>query len=211
MATVSENTDSQVLNLLRVGEATTVGTLAEATGVTDTAVRQRLNRLMGQGLVRRKTVKAGRGRPSHQYELTDKAIKSLGSNFSDLAMVLWREVRSIPDPEIRRGLIGRLAEGLADVYEPQIHGKSTRERMQSIAELFGQRDVDFEVREESGELPILRANACPYPELAEQDRGICAIERLMFAKLLEEDVRLSQCRLDGHTCCEFSTPTAEGN
>ena len=46
---------------------------------------------------------------------------------------------------------------------------------------------------------------CPYPELAEKDRGICAVEKMLFAKLLEEPVRLSQCRLDGHSCCQFET------
>ena len=52
-------------------------------------------------------------------------------------------------------------------------------------------------------LPLLTVAECPYPELAEKDRGICAVEKMLFAKLLDEPVRLSQCRLDGHSCCQF--------
>ena len=34
-------------------------------------------------------------------------------------------------------------------------------------------------------------------------RGICAVEKMLFSNLLGGDIRLSQCRLDGHTCCTF--------
>jgi len=52
-------------------------------------------------------------------------------------------------------------------------------------------------------LPLLQARACPYPDLAEQDRSVCSMERMMFSELAGEDLRLSHCRLDGHTCCTF--------
>ncbi len=62
------------------------------------------------------------------------------------------------------------------------------------------------------ESAVLTVWACPYPELAEVDRGICAMERLMFAELLEQDVRLTACRLDGDPCCRFQTvPLAVSN
>jgi DeoR family suf operon transcriptional repressor len=54
-----------------------------------------------------------------------------------------------------------------------------------------------------GELPVLSVRDCPYPELAERDRGICAMEKMLFSRLLQQDVRLTECRLDGHACCQF--------
>lgn len=202
MSTITQNSDDRVLELLRAHGALGVADLAERTEVTQTAVRQRLTRLMSEGLVERQLIRAARGRPSHQYSLTEKARRELGTNFADLAMVLWREIRQIRDPEIRRGLLSRIAKAMADVYAPTIDGQSTPERMRALAKLFGERNVPFSV-DESGELPVLVAGECPYPSLAEEDRGICAVERLLFSELLETDVRLSQCRLDGHNCCEF--------
>jgi predicted ArsR family transcriptional regulator len=57
---------------------------------------------------------------------------------------------------------------------------------------------------ENGGLPVLTSYACPYPELAEQDRGICAAERLMLQDLVGSAVHLTECRLDGAPCCRFT-------
>ena len=77
------------------------------------------------------------------------------------------------------------------------------EKMESLAKLFSARQIPFEV-DTSGNLPVLTALACPYPELAESDHSICSMERLLFSELLGETVRLGKCRLDGDQCCTFN-------
>lgn len=198
------NSDVAILDLLRKFGSATVSQLAEWTHVTATAVRQRLNRLLAQELIQRRAVRAGRGRPSHQYELTDKGRRQTGANFVDLAIALWQEIREIKDPEVRRGLLQRLAVRLAGMYSGQVRGKTVEEKMASLAELFSHRKIPFAV-EQSGSLPVLTALACPYPELAEQDRTVCVMERMLFSELLGQHVRLGQCRLDGASCCTFET------
>ena len=178
--------------------------------VTATAVRQRLVRLMAGGMVQRETTKNPRGRPSHRYSLTDKGCRQVGSNFADLTVALWQEVRSIKDPEIRGGLLRRIAKTMAGFYQGEMQGRNTEERMQEVSHLMAERDVPFSVERRFSSdgnvvLPILTAQACPYPDLAEQDRGICGVERMLFSELLGENVRLSECRLDGASCCRFET------
>jgi predicted ArsR family transcriptional regulator len=197
-------TDSKLLDVLRVSGAQTVSSLAEANSVTPTAIRQRLNRLMAEGLIERNVTPSQRGRPSHRYSLTEKARRQTGSNFADLAVALWQEIRAVKDPEVRQGLLSRVTQSLAANYRSQVRGANLTERMESIQEIFADRGVPFSV-DDSGGLPVLSAHDCPYPQLAEQDRGICAVERMLFADLLSEPVRLSQCRLDGHACCQFQT------
>ena len=209
MATSVETSDRVILDLLHRGGPSSVTQLAVSTGVTATAVRQRLVRLMGQDLVERVVNRAGRGRPGHHYSLTDRAKRQAGSNFADLAIALWEEIRSVPDPEVRRGLLTRLAKRLASIYADKITGTTLADRMESVQELFGQRNVAMEV-DRSGELPVLKAHSCPYPELAEHDRGICSMEKILFSELLGREfagagVRLSECRLDGDSCCTFAT------
>ncbi|MFM2094842.1 MAG: hypothetical protein RIS70_1966 [Planctomycetota bacterium] len=194
--------DSGLIDLLRKHQQMSVSEMAGAMQVTATAVRQRLNRLMGQGLVQRSVVREGRGRPSHRYELTQAGQRQGGSNFVDLAMALWQEIRAISDPQVRRGLLERISRRLAESYASQVHGGTVEERMQSLAQLLTDRRMPFEVQHR-GELPVLQAHACPYPGLAEQDRGICAVERILFAELVGENLRLEQCRLDGASCCTF--------
>lgn len=201
---ISETIPSDVglLDLLRKRQQMSIAELSDAMQVTATAVRQRLTRLMGQGLVQRKTVRVGRGRPGHRYELTEAGLRQSGSNFVDLAVALWQEIRAIADPQVRRGLLERIARRLAQEYAGKIHGETVEQRMQSLAELLTERRMPFEV-EYRNELPVLQAHACPYPGLAEQDRGICAVEKMLFAELIGGQLKLDQCRLDGASCCTF--------
>ena len=147
----------------------------------------------------------GRGRPSHRYSLTSKGRRQSGTNFADLTLALWKEVREIKQPEIRAGLLQRLAKNLAGMYASQVHGQTVSERMHSIVELFAERQLKFKVEETAGQLPVLTALSCPYPDLAEQDRAICSLEKVLFSELLGNQVRLTDCRLDGDTCCRFES------
>jgi predicted ArsR family transcriptional regulator len=200
-------TDDQLLDCLRRCNSATIGELVEALGVTATAVRQRLTRMMEADYVQRTAERQGRGRPVHRYKLTESGRKASGNNYADLAISLWQEIRAVPDPEFRRGLLKRIARRLTDQYAAQVRGETTDERMESLASLMNDREVLFDVNR-SHELPVLTARACPYPDLAEQDRSICAMERLLFSEVLGEPLKLSECRLDGGNCCTFEMSTA---
>jgi len=204
MSTATETSDSQLLELLRRRGAMSVTELAEATEVTATAVRQRLTRLMAQGLIQREANRVGRGRPSHRYSLSAKGRKQGGTNYADLAIMLWEQIRQVEAPEVRRGLLRRIAGAMAGMYAGQVQGATTEAKMESLKTLFAERRVPIETGR-MGETPVLTVLDCPYPELAEKDRGICAVEKMLFAELLETPLKLSQCRLEGHTCCQFDT------
>lgn len=191
-----------ILDLLRKLGPLSVSQLAIQLNVTATAVRQRLTRLTAQGYIHRSATKAARGRPSHHYDLTEQGRRKSGANFADLAIALWEEIRSIADPEVRRGLLQRLSKRLAEQYSGRIQGGDLPQRMEELAAIFTERKIPFEV-DRSRELPVLRALACPYPELAEKDRTICSVEKMMFSELAGQNLRLSNCRLDGGTCCTF--------
>jgi predicted ArsR family transcriptional regulator len=194
--------DLAILDLLRKQEAMTIAQFAEELQVTATAVRQRLNRLMAQELIERTATRHGRGRPKHRYRLTPKGLRKSGSNFGDLAVALWQEVRLIRDPEVRRGLLQRVAKRMAVMYAGTIDGQTLEQKLLALADLFGERRIPLEL-DQSGALPVLTAVTCPYPELADQDRSICAMERMLFAEVLGTDVRLAGCRLEGQPACTF--------
>jgi predicted ArsR family transcriptional regulator len=199
--------DVAILDLLRKLGPLNVLRLVELTGVTPTAVRQRLTRLMAQGMIEREAERAGRGRPTHSYRITEKGRRQSGANFIDLALALWNEIRAIEDVEVRRGLLKRLSARMAGMYANRVYGNTVPDRMQKLVELFAERQIPLSF-EQSGDLPVLTVEACPYPSLAEQDRGVCALEKMLFSELLGQDLRLAECRLDGATnCCRFE-PTA---
>lgn len=217
--TASRSSDSALLELLRVAGAAGIGDLAAALGVTATAIRQRLDRLTKAGLVERsaREPSTGRGRPAHRYSLTEKGRRGGGDNFRDLALVLWREMRGIRDPEVRRGLLSRIGTAMALGYRDRVLGSTPEARLGDVASLFQERQISWAVEADhvAGALPVLTAYACPYPDLAEQDRGICAAERAMLEELVGTPVKLAECRLDGGSCCRFTAgepvPAAAGS
>jgi predicted ArsR family transcriptional regulator len=91
---------------------------------------------------------------------------------------------------------------LASGYADQIHGNTPTERMESLAKLLEQRQIPVSVKN-TGQTAVLTEHACPYPKLAEQDQGICNMERMMFSELLGRNVELTKCRLQGGTECRF--------
>jgi DeoR family suf operon transcriptional repressor len=199
--------DAAVVDLLRIEGPLGVGELSAALGVTATAIRQRLDRLMRQGLVARQALVGRRGRPAHAYSLTDLGRRAGGDNFRDLALVLWREIRGIRDADVRRGLLGRIASALAGLHRGDVVGAAPVDRLHDVAELMRRRDIACSVTDADGAnagLPVLTSYACPYPDLAEEDRGICAAERAMIEDLVGSPVTLAECRLDGGSCCRFA-------
>lgn len=201
--------DVTILDLLRKQQMT-VAQLSAAMQVTATAVRQRLNRLLAQQYIARTAVKAGRGRPSHRYLLTSKGERQTGANFADLAIALWQEIRSIDNLEIRRGLLQRISKRLAVMYGDQIQAETIAERLDQFGDLLTDREIPFSISEE-GDLPVLTMLACPYPELAEQDRSVCSMERMLLADVLGTSVALTECRLDGSSCCTFEVGDHSAN
>ncbi|QGJ68471.1 Winged helix-turn-helix transcriptional regulator [Planctomycetales bacterium 10988] len=207
MSTMLLGSDREVLDLLRRSGPAGVTEIADNLGVTATAVRQRLTRMMAAGMIERKTCHQGRGRPSHQYSVTEKGTQQAGSNLNDLAIALWQELQAIPDLELREQLMERVVGRLAQKYHREIQGSTYEEKMKAVQMLLSDRGVQFKV-DDSGPLPILQAVDCPYPTLAEHDRSVCTMEQMLVGELLEEKVDLAECRLDGHACCRFQVDSS---
>ena len=101
----------------------TVAEMAASLGVTATAIRNRLTRLLGAGLVERQSEHQDRGRPKHTYQASVEAQKRLGQNYADLALVLWDEMMStVADRKLRRLLFTRVTDRLAELYRSQVSG-----------------------------------------------------------------------------------------
>ena len=195
--------DADVLNLLADSGPLAISDIVQHFAVTRTAVHERLLRLMGEGLVDRELVHGRRGRPSYRYSLSPKARKLAGNNFADLATVLWQEVLRIEDSPRPQHVVRRIAGALKAVYADAIHGTTLKARMESLRELFEKRRIRCDVDTRGG-VPTLTLRDCPYLDLAEVDCTVCQMETELFSQLLGDEVELSQCRLDGHPCCQFS-------
>ncbi|MDE2507117.1 MAG: AsnC family transcriptional regulator [Planctomycetota bacterium] len=202
---MSATNDRELLDLIRRDGPLTVAEMATKLGVTATAVRNRLVRLSAAGMVERHAEVTGRGRPRHAYQVSVLARKRLGQTYTELAVALWGEMMvAVEDKKLRRLLFARIVDRLADQFRAQVKGNQWQGRMVELGSILHDRGVETEVTaSENGSDPILKQHSCPYYELAEVDRAVCALERKMFEKVVGQGLRLSQCRLDGHRSCDF--------
>lgn len=197
-----EEGDEQFLQQLHQAGEGTVLELCEAAGVTATAIRQRLTRLQGMGLVERQTVRAGRGRPHHTYRVTDAGRQQLGDNYAELALLLWDELHGIEEVAIRDRVSNRIRDALIQRYGSTVKSDSLVDRMGELQASLASHGFRVEV-DSRGQFPVLRETNCPYQELAQRDSGICELEQQVFEKVLGTPLKLASCCRDGHACCEF--------
>jgi len=205
---MSDSSDRTILDLLRRRGSLTIEELIRELGITATAVRHRLNKLMGEGLIEKTIERGGRGRPRHVYQASAEAQRTLGQNYGDLAKVLWEVVRAdVADPKLRGLLFRAIIERLADHYRAFVPDRGDLDRrMSDLRSLLAVQGVEVEVIAEAvggSDLPVLRQHSCPYHDLAEADPVICALERKIFEKVLGHGLTLRQSRQGAHRVCEF--------
>ena len=94
--------------------------MIETLGVTATAVRQRIQRLLDLRLIDREKIVAGRGRPTYRYRLTVLGHRRAGANATELADAMWHEIMQIEDIEVRQKLISAIAHRLGRQYAAQL-------------------------------------------------------------------------------------------
>ncbi len=206
-----ENSDRGLLDLMRRRGPLTVPEMASAFGVTATAIRNRLTRLVASGLVETQSARHGRGRPLLRYQASAEAHRKLGQNYADLALALWEELmHTVDDAKLRKKLFQRVTDRLAEHYRAQLSGDRWQGRLVQLGSLLHARGIEAEVIFPDDQTPpVLRQYSCPYFDLAEVDESVCALERQMLEKVVGHGLRLSTCRLDGDRACQFeATPGA---
>ncbi|RME45304.1 MAG: winged helix-turn-helix transcriptional regulator [Chloroflexi bacterium] len=194
----------QIIKLLQRHGALGVKELRRELGVSDTAVRQQIRALLAEGLIQARTEQRKRpGRPSQQYELTEEARSLFACYCEDLALNLYTELLADQGPEVVSRLLDRVGMRLARQYQQQVKGRALQERVRSLARVLDEKGIMSDVSQAADAI-LLHEYHCPYYELASTHREICEMEQEMISQVLDADVTLTNCMMDGHTNCSFS-------
>lgn len=209
MGSLMESSDRKVLELLRQFGSLGIADLVSKLGVTTTAVRQRMDRLLARQWVERREEKLPRGRPGYRFALTPQGLRLLGNNLADLASVLWQEIKRIEDPDVRSALMQRVAEQMARTYGGEIVRGDPSERLTALVEMLRSSHLPVTLEQsESAQLPVVQFNGCPYPDLSREDHRICEVETQMLTVMAGVPLRLKECRCDSpNGCCTYELAT----
>ena len=208
-----DESDHAFLTTLHRLQPATVQSLCAATGVTATAIRQRLLRLQSGGVVTRGISRGNRGRPFHTYSVTDSGLKSLGDDHAEMAAILWREIQKIESEQVRGQVLAGVKQALVSRFDVPRREEAAQfsatqsltRRAEDICSRLTEYGFDIEVAPSAPgqELPVLKEHNCPYFELVEEDPSFCEFEQSIFSELIGAPVALTTCRQDGSGHCEF--------
>ena len=202
MPLINDSPAGQVLSILQRHGAVTIKDLEAGLGVTATAVRQQIAGLLADGYIAQQTERLGRGRPKQVYTLTPKGRSLFPHHYDEFTNSLLREILLSEGPAKVQELLGRMGQRMAAQYERQLVGLSSGERAAKLTELLNAKGILAEVKFESDGIVFHEYN-CPYYELARENRAICDMEEGMIAQVVQQNVELVACSLDGHHGCRF--------
>jgi predicted ArsR family transcriptional regulator len=180
--------------------------IASRLGLSRTAVVRQLARLGRAGLVTRRAVTHGVGRPQHLYDVTSSARRLLPDGFERLARSITEAARDVGGQELverifaarRRRLATEIAgrftaEGLAGADLPALAAALARhqDELGYLAEVVD----DHGLR--------LRQHACPIQSIAEVTSAACDAELRLFGEVLGADVERETHIASGGRECTY--------
>lgn len=197
-------TRQQILDYLRLHRDASVKDLGRLLGLTATGVRQHLNILEHEGLVRSFEQRGKVGRPPLRYALTSLGDATFPKQYGALANALLDEVRACYGAEglqqIVRGTANRLA--IPEEGHEVPADASPDVRVEAVAAMLRSRGVVADW-ERSGEAYLLHERTCPYPEVAKHNSVACAMDVAQVRELSGMDAKLTECLVRGDTCCTY--------
>lgn len=177
--------------------------LAERLGITVSAVRQHLAGLHGEGLVEHTEVRAGPGRPHHEYRLSERGDNLFPRRYASIATDLLVEAEAA-DPELVERMFARRRDRRVERARARLDGKSLPER---VAELTRVLDEDGYLAEaiehDDGSFRIIEHN-CAILEVAARYGVACGTE-LEFIREVLPDTRVERVEhlLAGSHVCAY--------
>jgi predicted ArsR family transcriptional regulator len=182
--------------------------LATALGASRTGVLQQLHALETAGLVSRRSVRHGVGRPRHVYDVTEAAQDLFPTNYDGLAVGLLAAIRSIGG----EGLVDEIFEERRKTTTARVR-RRLAERLPADAPLVDKARELAVIQDEQGYLAevvlgtdgVIRLveRNCAIHRIAADTSAACKAELELFRDLLGPDVVRETHIASGDRCCTY--------
>ncbi len=200
---LSDSRAGQIIALLARRGSLTIAELGAELGVTTTAVRQQVNRLLYEGWIERGRRHKGPGRPADVLSLSEQGRRLFAGDVGDFARLLLDELTRVEGPAKVHALLKRVFDRLnAELVGRLGTAGDATERVQRLAALLAERGTvaDATATDDGVRLSVY---TCPYHGLSDHHVELCELERETLSRLTGHEARLTQCLVSGHSRCEF--------
>lgn len=191
-------------HLLRHKSGASIDELAQAAGVTRTAVRQHLALVMRDGLVAAGGARPSGGRPQNLFVLTPQGKETFPRRYSWFAQLL---IEAIAEEHGRAGLRLRLARLASAVVAQLRHGSpslaSRKQKVEKLAEVMDELGYDARTGQNIAGAPTIVADNCIFHELAMKNPEVCQFDLALLSGFSGNKVELTECMAKGGHVCRF--------
>jgi len=194
-------TRGRIITLLR-RSSRTVDELAQALGLTHTAVRAHLAALERDGLVQQRSERRGSRKPSSVYDLAPAAEylfpKAYGQLLDQLLEVLQRRMM----PEEVETLLREVGQRMAAQWK--IPSGNLRVRLEAAVEVLN--ELGGLMERETGEKTVsIRGYRCPFAAVVPEHPEMCRLAETLLSELVGVPVQ-EHCERTGPVPCRFVVP-----
>ncbi|HLR76053.1 MAG TPA: winged helix-turn-helix transcriptional regulator [Balneolaceae bacterium] len=192
----------------RKGKAS-VDDTAEHTGLSKTTMREHLLQLERDGYIERDYLRTGPGRPSLQYQLTNKGNTLYPSGEAALLKDLLNYLKKKDDEETLQDFFEKFWQKRIKKARERMDDSSKddiEKRMQAFAKMLEEEGFMPEVKLDENEqnLTVKECN-CPFSDVVKETRLPCKLEAMFFKKLFGEAERVTHIA-EGDYSCTYNIP-----
>ncbi len=205
----------ELLLRLRRDGPSTPETLAGSLGLSRTGVLQQLHALEAAGLVSRRAIRHGVGRPRHEYDVTDAAQDLFPTNYDGLASGLLAAIRSLGGDTLLEGVFDerkrisreRVRQRMAERLAPDA---PLADRARELAVIQDEQGYLAEaIVGADGVIRLVERN-CAIHRVSSEHAGACQAELELFREVLGADVERESHIAAGDRCCSYRIGATTG-
>ena len=198
----------RLIDWLKFSGSATVAEIAAEMSLTGVAVRQHLNALAEEGLVRQERRPGSRrGRPSSLWLLTPQANVLFPDHHGELTIGLLHSMREVFGEEGLQRIVTARAKDQTAEYRRLLPAPSAslKARVQALAIQRSREGYMAEVRQEKKGQYLLIEHHCPICEAAKSCTGLCTAELDVFQSSLGADLEVARVAhlLSGDDRCVY--------
>lgn len=199
----------ELLDFIKRKGLATIDEAVTHTGLSKTTLREHLLQLERDGYIIRDYIRMGPGRPSLQYQLTNKGNNLYPSSESALLKDLLKYLKERDGDDTLREFFEMFWEKRikkAKSRMEELPKENIEERMKMLAKMLEEEGFmpEISIDEEEQELTIKECN-CPFSDVVKETRLPCKLEAMFFKSLFDDAERISHIA-EGDYACTYNIP-----
>jgi len=206
---VSSDTRRELLQIIKRRGSLSVDEAMEALGMARTTVREHLLQLKEKGLLTRSVERKGRGRPSHRYEMTQRAKVLFPSRDGELMGRLVRFLNEQGAEDLVQAFFESYWDDRTEAVKQKLEEVASgdvEDKVDTLRQILEEEGFMPQISREEGQVTIRECN-CPFPESVKETRIPCRLEEEFYKEIFGVELERVAHIPEGNSSCSYKVET----